>query len=43
MLFLPNKEKVRYCCYDDSGVDVVVLDDDKRRQLFTDFHDLLID
>ncbi|HEM5154341.1 TPA: DUF3885 domain-containing protein [Streptococcus suis] len=43
VFFLSSKEKVIYHCYDDRGVDVAVLDDDKRRQLFTDCHDLLFD
>lgn len=41
--FLSSKEKVLYHCYDDRGVDIAVVDDDKRRQLFTDCHDLLFD
>ncbi|MGS4787046.1 DUF3885 domain-containing protein [Streptococcus sp. P25B114] len=43
VFFLSSKEKVIYHCYDDSGVDIAVVDDDKRRQLFTDCHDLLFD
>ncbi|HFU4370708.1 TPA: DUF3885 domain-containing protein [Streptococcus suis] len=43
LIFLSSKEKVLYHCYDDRGVDVAVVDDDKRRQLFTDCHDLLFD
>ncbi|WP_105123243.1 DUF3885 domain-containing protein [Streptococcus suis] len=43
VLFLSSKEKVLYYCYDDRGVDIAVVDDDKRRQLFTDCHDLLFD
>ncbi|HEL2730790.1 TPA: DUF3885 domain-containing protein [Streptococcus suis] len=43
LIFLSSKEKVLYHCYDDRGVDVAVLDDDKRRQLFTDCYDLLFD
>ncbi|MCK4044770.1 DUF3885 domain-containing protein [Streptococcus suis] len=43
VFFLSSKEKVIYHCYDDRGVDVAVVDDDKRRQLFTDCHDLLFD
>ncbi|HHW4959717.1 TPA: DUF3885 domain-containing protein [Streptococcus suis] len=43
VLFLSSKNKVIYHCYDDRGVDIAVVDDDKRRQLFTDCHDLLFD
>ncbi|CYX90812.1 DUF3885 domain-containing protein [Streptococcus suis] len=43
VLFLSSKDKVIYHCYDDRGVDVAVVDDDKRRQLFTDCQDLLFD
>ncbi|NQP35377.1 DUF3885 domain-containing protein [Streptococcus suis] len=43
LIFLSSKDKVLYHCYDDRGVDVAVVDDDKRRQLFTDCHDLLFD
>ncbi|HEP1785777.1 TPA: DUF3885 domain-containing protein [Streptococcus suis] len=43
VLFLSSKEKVLYHCYDDRGVDIAVVDDDKRRQLFTDCYDLLFD
>ncbi|WP_099778759.1 DUF3885 domain-containing protein [Streptococcus suis] len=43
LIFLSSKEKVLYHCYDDRGVDIAVVDDDKRRQLFTDCHDLLFD
>ncbi|AZR97539.1 hypothetical protein XK27_03465 [Streptococcus suis] len=43
VLFLSSKDKVIYHCYDDRGVDIAVVDDDKRRQLFTDCHDLLFD
>ncbi|WP_105154771.1 DUF3885 domain-containing protein [Streptococcus suis] len=43
VFFLSSKEKVIYHCYDDRGVDIAVVDDDKRRQLFTDCHDLLFD
>ncbi|HEL9644156.1 DUF3885 domain-containing protein [Streptococcus suis] len=43
VLFLSSKDKVLYHCYDDRGVDVAVVDDDKRRQLFTDCQDLLLD
>lgn len=43
VLFLSSRDKVIYHCYDDRGVDVAVLDDDKRRQLFTDCQDLLFD
>ncbi|HFI0425740.1 TPA: DUF3885 domain-containing protein [Streptococcus suis] len=43
VLFLSSRDKVIYHCYDDRGVDVAVVDDDKRRQLFTDCHDLLFD
>lgn len=43
VLFLSSKDKVIYQCYDDRGVDIAVVDDDKRRQLFTDCHDLLFD
>ncbi|MDW8749820.1 DUF3885 domain-containing protein [Streptococcus suis] len=32
-----------YHCYDDRGVDIAVLADDKRLELFTDCHDLLLD
>ncbi|MFH0401406.1 DUF3885 domain-containing protein [Streptococcus sp. A23] len=41
--FLSSQDKVLYHCYDDRGVDIAVVDDDKRRQLFTDCHDLLFD
>lgn len=43
VLFLSSRDKVIYHCYDDRGVDIAVVDDDKRRQLFTDCHDLLFD
>ncbi|MGQ7392280.1 DUF3885 domain-containing protein [Streptococcus suis] len=43
LIFLSSKEKVLYHCYDDRGVDIAVVDDDKRRQLFTDCHNLLFD
>ena len=43
VLFLSSKDKVIYQCYDDRGVDIAVVDDDKRRQLFTDCQDLLFD
>ncbi|HEM2548461.1 TPA: DUF3885 domain-containing protein [Streptococcus suis] len=43
LIFLSSKEKVLYHCYDDRGVDIAVVDDDKRRQLLTDCHDLLFD
>ncbi|HEL2057534.1 TPA: DUF3885 domain-containing protein [Streptococcus suis] len=43
VIFLSSKEKVLYHCYDDRGVDIALVDDDKRRQLFTDCHDLLLD
>ncbi|HFI0542181.1 TPA: DUF3885 domain-containing protein [Streptococcus suis] len=43
VLFLSSQDKVLYHCYDDRGVDIAVVDDDKRRQLFTDCHDLLFD
>ncbi|MGQ7656719.1 DUF3885 domain-containing protein [Streptococcus suis] len=43
VFFLSSKEKVIYHCYDDRGVDIAVVDDDKRRQLFTDCYDLLFD
>lgn len=43
LIFLSSKEKVLYHCYDDRGVDIALVDDDKCRQLFTDCHDLLFD
>ncbi|HFI0671276.1 TPA: DUF3885 domain-containing protein [Streptococcus suis] len=43
VFFLSGKEKVIYHCYDDRGVDIAVVDDDKRRQLFVDCQDLLFD
>lgn len=43
VLFLSSRDKVIYHCYDDRGVDIAVVDDDKRRQFFTDCHDLLFD
>ncbi|HEM4413246.1 TPA: DUF3885 domain-containing protein [Streptococcus suis] len=43
VFFLSSKEKVIYHCYDDRGVDVAVVDDDKRRQLFANCQDLLFD
>ncbi|MGQ7398617.1 DUF3885 domain-containing protein [Streptococcus suis] len=43
LIFLSSQDKVLYHCYDDRGVDVAVVDADKRRQLFTDCHDLLFD
>ncbi|WP_105129711.1 DUF3885 domain-containing protein [Streptococcus suis] len=43
VFFLSSKEKVIYHCYDDRGVDIAVVDDNKRRQLFTDCQDLLFD
>ncbi|HFI0343667.1 TPA: DUF3885 domain-containing protein [Streptococcus suis] len=43
VFFLSSKEKVIYHCYDDRGVDIAILDDDKRRQLFVDCQDLLFD
>ncbi|HGF1448910.1 TPA: DUF3885 domain-containing protein [Streptococcus suis] len=41
--FLSSQDKIIYHCYDDRGVDIAVLDDGMRRQLFTDYHDLLFD
>ncbi|HFI0025197.1 TPA: DUF3885 domain-containing protein [Streptococcus suis] len=43
VLFLSSQDKVLYHCYDDRGVDIAILDDDKRRQLFVDCQDLLFD
>ncbi|MGQ7595041.1 DUF3885 domain-containing protein [Streptococcus suis] len=43
VLFLSSQDKVLYHCYDDRGVDIAVVDDDKRRQLFMDCHNLLFD
>ncbi|HEP1794209.1 TPA: DUF3885 domain-containing protein [Streptococcus suis] len=43
LIFLSSQDKVLYHCYDDRGVDIAVVDDDKHRQLFTDCHDLLFD
>ncbi|WP_099810101.1 DUF3885 domain-containing protein [Streptococcus suis] len=43
VLFLSSQDNIIYHCYDDRGVDVAVVDDDKRRQLFTDCQDLLFD
>ncbi|HEL1811811.1 TPA: DUF3885 domain-containing protein [Streptococcus suis] len=43
VLLLSSRDKVIYHCYDDRGVDIAVVDDDKRRQLFTDCYDLLFD
>ncbi|CYU86709.1 TPA: DUF3885 domain-containing protein [Streptococcus suis] len=43
VFFLSSSDKVIYHCYDDRGVDIAVVDDDKRRQLFTDCQDLLFD
>ncbi|HFI0120444.1 TPA: DUF3885 domain-containing protein [Streptococcus suis] len=43
VLFLSSQEKVIYHSYDDRGVDIAVVDDDKRRQLFKDCQDLLFD
>ncbi|MGO0054995.1 DUF3885 domain-containing protein [Streptococcus suis] len=43
LIFLSSQDKVLYHCYDDRGVDIAVVDDDKRRQLFTDCQDLLFD
>ncbi|HFI0135958.1 TPA: DUF3885 domain-containing protein [Streptococcus suis] len=43
VLFLSSQDKVLYHCYDDRGVDIALVDDDKRRQLFTDCQDLLFD
>ncbi|NQJ73504.1 DUF3885 domain-containing protein [Streptococcus suis] len=43
LIFLSSEDKVLYHCYDDRGVDIAVVDDDKRRQLFSDCHDLLFD
>ncbi|MGQ7461360.1 DUF3885 domain-containing protein [Streptococcus suis] len=43
VLFLSSRDKVIYQCYDDRGVDVAVVDNDKRRLLFTDCQDLLFD
>lgn len=43
VLFLSSKDKVIYQCYDDRGVDIAVVDDDKHRQLFMDCQDLLFD
>ncbi|WP_421425657.1 DUF3885 domain-containing protein [Streptococcus suis] len=43
VFFLSSREKVIYHCYDDRGVDIAILDDDKRRQLFVDRQDLLFD
>ncbi|HFI0405559.1 TPA: DUF3885 domain-containing protein [Streptococcus suis] len=43
VFFLSSKEKVIYHCYDDRGVDLAVVDDDKRLKLFTDCQVLLFD
>ncbi|HEL1981036.1 TPA: DUF3885 domain-containing protein [Streptococcus suis] len=43
VLFLSSQDDIIYHCYDDRGVDIAVLDDDKRLELFTDCHDLLFD
>ncbi len=43
VLFLSSQDNIIYHCYDDRGVDIAVLDDDKRLELFTDYHDLLFD
>ncbi|MGU7900043.1 DUF3885 domain-containing protein [Streptococcus suis] len=43
LIFLSSQDKVLYHCYDDRGVDIAVVDDDKRRQLFVDCQDLLFD
>lgn len=43
VLFLSSQDNIIYHCYDDRGVDIAVLDDDKRLELFTDCHDLLFD
>lgn len=43
VLFLSSQDNIIYHCYDDRGVDIAVLDDDKRLELFTDCHDLLLD
>ncbi|WP_099776944.1 DUF3885 domain-containing protein [Streptococcus suis] len=43
VLFLSSQDNIIYHCYDDRGVDIAVVDDDKRRQLFTDCYDLLFD
>ncbi|HFI0064062.1 TPA: DUF3885 domain-containing protein [Streptococcus suis] len=43
VLFLSSQDNIIYHCYDDRGVDIAILDDDKRLELFTDYHDLLFD
>lgn len=43
VLYLSSQDNIIYHCYDDRGVDIAVLDDDKRLELFTDCHDLLFD
>ncbi|HFI0213640.1 TPA: DUF3885 domain-containing protein [Streptococcus suis] len=41
--FLSSKEKVIYHCYDDRGVDLAVVDDDKRLKLSKDHKDILVE
>lgn len=43
LIFLSSKEKVLYHCYDDRGVDVAVVDDDKRLKLSKDHKDILVE
>ncbi len=43
VLFLSSQDNIIYHCYDNRGVDIAVLADDKRLELFTDCHDLLLD
>ncbi|HFI0577758.1 TPA: DUF3885 domain-containing protein [Streptococcus suis] len=43
VFFLSSKEKVIYHCYDDRGVDLAVVDDDKRLKLSRDYKDILLE
>ncbi|HFU4376682.1 TPA: DUF3885 domain-containing protein [Streptococcus suis] len=43
VFFLSSMEKVIYHCYDDRGVDVAVVDDDKRLKLSKDHEDILVE
>ncbi|HFI0143714.1 TPA: DUF3885 domain-containing protein [Streptococcus suis] len=43
VFFLSSMEKVIYHCYDDRGVDLAVVDDDKRLKLSKDHKDILVE
>lgn len=43
VILLSSQDNVMYHCYDDRGVDIAVVDYEKRRQFFDDCYDLLFD